>query len=252
MLKDVEVDAENRRKERHTKRLQAAEAAAPAAEPAADNGQVAGRRDQGRSIAAKFLLNLQTKAVVDAEQVVAEDDEERDPDELDLESARTRPTSVLELFRELIRQQEAHKVEDELRQQVSVQRAAKLAARQKEAAEAQDDDEDGDDEADDEKEKGQQEGGPKLLSRRSMKTVEAVAGSGGAASKLPADVSSSKIKIDWVGKKRWQSVVKKITGIQGAMEHLQLLFDEALPNCTALELLRAFAGVHYVTCKQVS
>ena len=181
MLKDVEVEAENRRKERNIKRLQAAELSAPAAELSSDSSKApAGGRKVG--IAAKFLLNLQTKAVEDAEQVV-DDDDEHDDDKLDLDSARTRPTSVLELFRELVRQQEAHKVEDELRAQVSEQRAAKLEeAQQKEAAE----DQDGDEANDDEKERPEEPA--KLLSQKSMKTIDAVAGSGAAASKLPADV----------------------------------------------------------------
>jgi hypothetical protein len=43
----------------------------------------------------------------------------------------------------------------------------------------------------------------------------------------------------------------RVKGVRGMREGLAEVLEDDIPNCTALELLRSFAGHKYVTCKQV-
>ena len=243
VLKNVELAAEEdlQAKERQRSEEAAAAAAAAAAQeegagpakPAAAGGWKkaadAVRRRPG-GVAVSFKLDLGSQKLGKA-CAVLEDEEDDKP--VNIDAALVRPVSLAQLFHELQQQEEASKMAPRLERRLSVKEIAKEAAEEAvnemEEADRRDSGEDVD------------------LSQFGTSDEKVVA----MTAKLGKAASRKKVTIDWAGKKRWASTIQKVNGVKSATENLAGLFDEELPSCTPVELLRSFAGLHYVTCKQV-
>lgn len=234
VLKNVEIEIKARRSERRSTHASAAagssspstEAGASKASGASSQpGQPAGssRNPKTGTPMSGFRLDLKAKKVQGAETALEDSDQDdQDADEIDLNSARMQPTSVMELFHELEQQVEAEKAADE---QASLES-------------------DGNETAQEALEEGARE--PLPVSKKSVKAISSRPGE-----HLGGSVELKKVKVESPGRKRWASTLHKVRGMNLAKEHLAGLFDQSLPNCTPVELLRSFGGLHYVTCKQV-